>query len=176
VLQLQHYTFLVVGGVVIFMVAEDVIMYYFQPEQIVTVTLSHMVAISCAILPFVALSIKLITSYVHDAKKAHVESLKGAFRLEDRRGGQPGSATDAAIGGVTFSSTVVTKVKIGVEHWQSVAHLGERATSATVRGFIWFFFGILLFVSAAATIISQPRKRGSGAGRADFSLRVFLSC
>lgn len=154
----QHYTFLVVGGVLIFMAAEDVVMYYFQPEQIITVTLSHMTAITCAVLPFFALSIKLIRSYVHEGKDAHVESMVGPFRVEDRGDGQPGNVTDASSVSITsFSSAVVSKVKIGVEHWRTVSHLGERATKATVRGFIWFFFGILLFVSAVLS-----RRAGSG--------------
>lgn len=148
-LRIQHYAFLIVMGEINFFIAEDLVMLYFKPERILTVTAAHMAAIITAIMPFFVLSLKLISSYVHDGREVDMASLGGTFHHEGLENGT-GSTQDTDDSALRNRPVWEAKVIIAAEHWRSRAHLDKRARRATVRGFIWFFFGICMFVSATA--------------------------
>lgn len=145
----QHYALLIVAGEINFFIAEDLVLWFFQPEHIVTVTMAHMAAIITALLPFFALSIVLVRSYVHEGKEVDVASLGGTFHHVDLTNGT--GATKSTEGLALQNHPVwEAKVILAAQHWNSKAHLGARAQQATVRGFAWFFWGIVMFVSATA--------------------------
>ena len=147
-LRVQHYAFLIVVAEVNFFVAEDLILWYFQPEHIVTVTAAHMSAIITAMLPFFALSVKLIYSYVHHGEEVDAASFAGTFHLETGS-----SATQDTGSNLGHDSVWLAKLKMSAAHWNSKAHLDARARKATIRGFVWFFCGVTGFVSVAVTCV-----------------------
>ena len=110
-----------------------------------------MAAIITALLPFFALSIVLIRSYVHEGREVDVASLGGTFHHVDLKNGTTGSTQKIDASALAADPVWKSKVIIAAEHWKSRAHLDARARKATVMGFIWFFWGITLFVSTAAT-------------------------
>lgn len=147
-LRLQHYAFLIVVAEINFFVAEDLILWYFQPEHIVTVTAAHMSAIITAMLPFLALSVKLIYSYVHHDKEVDAASFAGSFHLDTGL-----SATQDNSSSLSHDSVWLAKLKVSTAHWNSKAHLDARARKATIWGFVWFFCGVTGFVSVAVACV-----------------------